>query len=181
MVRLVMVAAGVALTAVLFAGCGGGGDERAKVEANLQRFLATPEHAPSFPAGGPPRVKDNSCFKLEGSHAVLPLIAAKDVRPGMMVVLWRGMKVVAWPGSRSSAPVISSSYWNCLVKIGANVVIPVIVAVADESNDVLMADPRLPNTESEPPRIYPNTCKPKTRTRGGTCTKVEWVLVSPAG
>ena len=57
-----MVAGILALTAVVLAGCGGGGD-RAKVEASLQDYLASsvPEEGP-FPIGvGRPRLKDNSC------------------------------------------------------------------------------------------------------------------------
>ena len=36
-----MVAAIVALTVVLFAGCGGGADDRAKIETNLQHYLVS--------------------------------------------------------------------------------------------------------------------------------------------
>jgi len=195
-VRLVLVAASVTLTVVLFAGCGGGGDDRAKVEANLQRFLATPERSPWLPVGGgPPRVKDKSCVKVEGSHAVLRLISAKDLPPGMKVVLPPGGRVVLVPGDvllapgmktprgwRSLGTGIAASNWNCAVKIGTTVAIPVVVTVEDENNDVLMAGPRLPNTQSKP-RIYQNTCKPepRTRTRGSTCTKVVPGSVSPVG
>jgi hypothetical protein len=193
-----MVAATLALTASLLAGCGGAGDDRAKVEANLQRFLATPEHSPGFPVGGgPPRVQDHSCFKVEGSHAVLRLIDPKDLPPGMKVVLPPGMKVVLAPGTLARAPgmnifaprglrrlgtAVSASNWNCVVKIGTTVAIPAIVTVEDENNDVLMASPRPANTQSEP-RIYQNTCKPKpkTRTRPSTCTEVITGAVSPAG
>ena len=164
MVRLVLLAASVTLSVVLLAGCGGGGDDQAKVEANLQRFLATPEHPPGFPVGGgPPRVKDHSCFKVEGSQAVLWSITAKDVPPAMKVVLPPGRKVVPAPGMimappdwRSLATDISATDWNCVVKIGTTVAIPVVVTVEDENGDVLMASPRLPNTQSEP-RIYQNT------------------------
>lgn len=184
MVRLVLVAASVTLAVVLLAGCGGGGgDDRAKVEANLQRFLATPEHSPGFPVGGgPPRVKDHSCFKVEGSHAVLSVITGKDVPPGMKVVLPPGRKVMLPPGWRTLATDISATNWDCLVKIGTTVAIHVVVTVEDENDDVLMASPRLPNTQSEP-RIYQNTCKPdpKTRARPSTCTKVVRGPVSPAG
>ena len=41
MVRLVMVAAIVTLAGVLFGGCGAGGDDHAKVEANLQHYLVS--------------------------------------------------------------------------------------------------------------------------------------------
>lgn len=172
MVRLVLVAASVALTVVLSAGCGGGGDDPAKVEANLQRFLATPENSPGLPVGGgPPRVKDNSCFKVEGSQAVLRVITAKELPPGMKAVVPPGGKVVLPPGRLALAPGskiftpprwrslgtrTSASNWNCVVKIGATVAIPVVVTVEDENGDVLMATPRLPNTQSEP-RTYENT------------------------
>jgi hypothetical protein len=191
MVRLVLVAASVTLAVVLLAGCGGGGDDRAKVEANLQRFLATPEHSPGLPVGRPPRVKDHSCFKVEGSHAVLSVISAKDVPPGMKVVLPPGGKVVlapeggmmvAPPGWRSLAADVSATNWDCLVKIGTTVAIHLVVTVEDENDDVLMAGPRLLNTQSEP-RIYQNTCKPepKTGTRPSACTEVVRGSVSPAG
>lgn len=197
-VRLVPVAASVTLTVVLLAGCGGGRDDRAKVEANLQRFLATPEHSPGFPLGaGPPRVKDHSCFKVEGSHAVLRLITARDLPPDMRIVLPPGGKVVLAPGTLMLAPGmktfapqglrslgtdISATRWDCLVEIGTADAIPAVVTVQDENDDVLMASPRLQNTQSEP-RIYQNTCKPepKTRTRPSTCTKVVPGSVSPAG
>ena len=193
-----MVAAILALVASLLTGCGGGGgDEAAKVEANLQRFLVTPEHSPGFPVGGgPPRVKDHSCFKVEGRHAVLRLIAAKDLPPRMRAVLPPGGKALLAPGSVLRAPGmkifaprnwqslgadVSASNWNCVVEIGTTA-IPATVTVDDENNDVLMASPRLPNTQSEP-RIYQNTCKPepKTRTRPATCTEVVPGSVSPTG
>jgi hypothetical protein len=62
-----MVAATLALTGVLLAGCGGGGDDQARVETGLQNYLGNlyPEDS-DFPTGaGPPRVKAKGCFKLE--------------------------------------------------------------------------------------------------------------------
>jgi hypothetical protein len=53
----------LAVTVVLLAGCGGGGDDQAKVEASLQRYLVSlvPADGP-FPIGaGPARVKDDAC------------------------------------------------------------------------------------------------------------------------
>jgi len=53
----------LALTAVLLAACGGGGDERAKVEASLRQYVSTviPEES-GFPLGaGAPQVRKNSC------------------------------------------------------------------------------------------------------------------------
>jgi hypothetical protein len=65
MAMLLTATAGLALIAVLFAGCGGGGgDDAAKVEAGLRDYLATmnPEDT-DFPqgAGVVPRVVPNSC------------------------------------------------------------------------------------------------------------------------
>jgi hypothetical protein len=63
MARLLTVA-GLALTAVLLAGCGGGGgDDQAKVEASLRHFISgMPPEGGAFPIGaGPPRVRDNGC------------------------------------------------------------------------------------------------------------------------
>ena len=65
--------AALALTAVLFTACGGGGDDRTNVEASLRHYLSTPyPQAPclngalcppsDFPIGaGAPRVRENSC------------------------------------------------------------------------------------------------------------------------
>jgi hypothetical protein len=67
MARLVTVAGILVLTAVLLAGCGGGGgDDRAKVAANLQDYFVSlgPEGGP-FPVGaGPPAGKGE---RLQGS------------------------------------------------------------------------------------------------------------------
>jgi hypothetical protein len=55
-----------ALMAVLLAGCGGGTDDRAKVEASLRQYVSTVAPKESgFPLGaGAPRVKKNSCKKI---------------------------------------------------------------------------------------------------------------------
>lgn len=76
----------VAVVAVLFAGCGGGGVDGAKVESSLRQYISTltPPGAP-FPVGaGPPRVKQDSCidrhittrsgqiYKFQNAGAYLP-------------------------------------------------------------------------------------------------------------
>jgi hypothetical protein len=76
MAKLVMVAWILGLTAVLLAGCGGGGD-RAKVEASLHDYLVSlvPEDGP-FPIGaGTARVKENGCKD-------------RHVKDGMGLAVW---------------------------------------------------------------------------------------------
>jgi hypothetical protein len=112
MVRLVLASASVALTMMLFAGCGGGGgDDPAKVEASLQRYLvsAAPEDVP-FPIGaGAPRVKDNGCSKLE--------------------------KGSTWPNPLDVPPPARFARWNCVVEAGT-LATPVTVAVNDSTEIV---------------------------------------------
>lgn len=66
--------AGLSLTVVLFAACGGSGDASAKVAANLQHYLnasAPRQLRPGgFPVGaGPPRVKENGCRRIPRAQA----------------------------------------------------------------------------------------------------------------
>jgi hypothetical protein len=63
MARLVTVTGGLALVAVLLTGCGGGSDDRTKVEDSLRHYISGmhPEEG-AFPTdAGPPRVQDKSC------------------------------------------------------------------------------------------------------------------------
>jgi hypothetical protein len=106
-----MVAGMLALTAVLLAGCGGGGDDQAKVEASLEHYLVRlgPQDA-GLPIGaGTPRVKDKGCFKLEGA---------------------------AWPGY---GPRPRGALWQCVIEF-ETFAMPVTLAV-DESNEVVAAVP----------------------------------------
>ena len=63
MARLVTVTGGLALVAVLLTGCGGGGDDRAKVEDSLRHYISGMHPGEgAFPTdAGPPRVQDKSC------------------------------------------------------------------------------------------------------------------------
>ena len=167
MVRLVLVAAIGAFTVVLFAGCGGSGDDRAEVEANLQHYLLglAPGIAP-FPTGaGGPQVEDNGCFKLGR-----PRFGPGGPPPNY---------VSPRPG-QSFRPIAVAS-WNCVVKFGS-VAMPVTVDV-DKSSEVVAAAPSVMLRQQPKPRIYQNTCKPepKSRTRGSTCTKADPGSVSAAG
>jgi hypothetical protein len=109
-----LAAAALALTAMLVAGCGGGGDPRPKVEAGLQHYFSTfnPEDS-IFPyAAGAPRVKDNS---------------SKDLHRKFLG-MFRG------PTKSKNA-----ALWQCFVRFKA-FTLTVHVAVND-SNEVVWAMP----------------------------------------
>jgi hypothetical protein len=111
MARLLTVPAGLALLAVLFAGCGGGGDDHAKVEASLRDYFDT-VHADEtgFPLGlGVPRVRHNAC---KDDHVKVPKGKLLSDAAG----LWR---------ARFPEEV---ALWSCVVKIG-NLAQPTTVAV----------------------------------------------------
>jgi hypothetical protein len=142
-VRLVTVAATVALSAVLFGGCGGDGEDHAKVEANLQNYLVSlvPEEA-RFPIGaGTPRVENNSCFKREENSA--------------------------WPNLLDVPPPPRLARWSCAVKFGT-LSTPVTIAVDDDTK-VVAATPG--GALGKPTTRYRhNKCNPVTTSAvAGTC------------
>jgi hypothetical protein len=101
MARLLTVAAGLALLAVLFAGCGGG-DDHAKVEASLRDYFDTvlPEET-AFPLGlGVPRVRHNAC---KDEHVKVPRGKLLSDVAG----LWR---------ARFPEEV---ALWSCVVTVGS--------------------------------------------------------------
>jgi hypothetical protein len=143
-VRLVTVATTVALSVVLFAGCSGGGDDHAKVEANLQHYLVSlaPGDSP-FPIGaGTPRVKDNRCFELD-----------------------RGS---GWPNPLDVPPPPRLALWNCVVEFGT-LAMPVTIAVDDSAGVVAAAQGGMLRGP-KPKRYRRNLCKPVPTTRTGSST-----------
>ena len=125
-VGLVVLPAALALTAMVFTACGGGGaDDGAKVEASLQHYLRTPYPQQSFgqmspfPIGaGPPRVREHSCKKTHTGK----------VRPA------RTGKV-----RQARLPEELLSGWSCVVTFGKTP-LPVAVAVKG-SGEVYWAAP----------------------------------------
>jgi hypothetical protein len=118
MARLVMVAGVLVLTAVLLAGCGGGGGyDPVKVEASLQLYLGSlvPEDSPIPIGAGAPRVKDNSC---------------KDQH----VTIGKALPFLMWdPHVRIDKAL---ALWACVVRFGTTLATPVLVAV-DDSTEVV--------------------------------------------
>src|SRR5262245_12752234 len=124
MVSLVLVAASVALTMVLLAGCGGGGDDRARVEDGLRDYLGALSPArrqSSFPTGaGVPRVRRKAC---NDGHVKVP--------SGQ--VLWDRAGV--WKATLPEEVAL----WTCVVTLGG-VVGRATEAVSDRHEDLWATD-----------------------------------------
>ena len=118
----------VAIVAMLFAGCGGGGaDNSAKVESNLRAYFGTVNPADTaFPQGGGvvPRVMTNSCKHLH------PRIARSSPPPPRIVR--------------------ENGVWLCVVRFG-KLVMDVGVLV-DDSYKVVAALPGVRGSP-RPPRL----------------------------
>lgn len=113
-VRIVLASFAVA---VPLAGCGSGGNDQAKVEADLQRYMLgmRPEQT-GFPMGlGPPKVQANSCRD-------------RNIRVEKRDVMWSSTSFGIPVGSRGAL-------WGCVVKLGAYVT-RVHVLVADRTRVV---------------------------------------------
>ena len=122
-------AAALALTAMLAAGCGGGGEPRPKIEAGLRHYFSTfnPEDS-IFPYGaGAPRVIDNGCKEL---HRKFPLPPVGD---------WVGLSLDADGHLTLPAKFRNVALWQCFVRFNA-FTLTVHLAVND-SNEVVWAAP----------------------------------------
>jgi hypothetical protein len=115
MARFLTVTGRLALIAVLLAGCGGSGDDRAKVEASLRNYLST--IAPQaclgsrlcgegvFPIGaGSPQVRENSCKKIHTGawSCVITFAHGKAALPVAVAVKDSGEVTSAWPVSQAA-------------------------------------------------------------------------------
>ena len=139
-VGLVFLSAPLALAAMLLTGCGGGGDDQARVEASLRHYFSTlnPEDS-GFPAGaGPPRVKDNGCVKLEPAPLTLPFDKVR-VNGHLRLFTPRRRRV---------------SFWHCAVIFGTYR--PMRVAVVVDGTKVVgaMPDPVRGRVHQAPARTY---------------------------
>jgi hypothetical protein len=125
-VGLVFFSAALALAAMLLTGCGGGTDDRAKVEASLRHYLSTldPQGClssrvclqPIFPVGaGAPQVRENSCKKIQtgpprlpeglsGWSCVITFPPGKTALPVAVAVKDNGEISWAGPTSREALP-----------------------------------------------------------------------------
>jgi len=127
--------AALALTAMLVAGCGGGGDPRPTVEAGLRHYFTTfrPEDS-IFPHGaGPPGVKANGCKDLHRKFPPPPPGPGRKVR-------------LLPPGSTKFEKV---ALWQCFVRF-ENFTLTAQVAVND-SNEVVWAVPVYGDPRKAPP------------------------------
>ncbi len=118
---MIFLLVAVALTAMLLAGCGGGADPGAKVEAALGNYLSTVDPLKAgFPVGaGFPRVRHKACkdghFKVE---------------KGQVLSDKAGMSRARFPEE--------VALWSCVVTVGS-LVLPTTVAVTG-STEVVWAE-----------------------------------------
>jgi hypothetical protein len=120
MARLLTVTAGLALLAVLFAGCGGGGDDHVKVEASLRDYFGTViGEETGFPIGlGVPRVRHKAC---------------KDQH----VKVQKGQVLYAGPVSARFPEEVA--LWSCVVTLGRLAQLATVAVTG--STDVVWAKP----------------------------------------
>lgn len=134
----VLLPAALALTAILLvAGCGGG-DHSAKVEDTLQSSLNNldPELRQAFPIGaGPPRVKANSCRKIE--EPAPP--------PGRRPPLPARLREVLVPPARRLPKHLA--FWSCVVRFAHT---PFHLRVALEDNGKIFSAMLMPRQVLRP-------------------------------
>ena len=143
----------VAVVAVLFVGCGGGGVDGAKVESSLRQYLSTLDpFSSSFPTGsGPPRVKENSCRKMPKPQA--PLVRQEKGTKAHAPIV-RPPKLTK-AQARFVRLLERSSGWSCVVTFRGTYSLPVVVLV-NPTGEVLDAQPA-PRGSPRPPVLPPAT------------------------
>jgi hypothetical protein len=145
--------AALALTAMLFAGCGGGGDDRVKVEDSLRDYLGTIDLSQSsFPVGAGVvlRVRHKACTDQH-------------------VKVQRG-QVLSVPGMRRARFPEQVALWSCVVTFGS-LALPTTVAVTGSTEVVwavalpfeafvmAIVQQDLNTVRAGPPRLKGNSCK----------------------
>jgi hypothetical protein len=113
--RFLRLAGGLALVAVLLAGCGSGGSESANVEASLRHYLSTIDPQAClgsrfcgqgvFPLGaGAPQVRENSCKKAHAGvwSCVITFAHGKAALPVAVAVERSDEVTSAWPVSQAA-------------------------------------------------------------------------------
>jgi hypothetical protein len=117
----------VAVVAVLFAGCGGGGDDQARVGAGLQTYLGivAPEESGLPTGSGPPRVADRSCRD-------------RHVKTGNSIGL--ALFNLNVPSSSRNPEL---TLWSCVVRV-RNVALPMDVVVNDRTRVVWASGKQTP-------------------------------------
>jgi hypothetical protein len=138
--RSVLLPAALALTVMLVAGCGGGG-HRAKVEDTLQDSLNTldPALRTAFPVGaGPPRVKENSCRKIQERQVLPPRPPGRPILPAQLP------RRLVRPAPR---PPQHLAFWSCVVRFAHT---PFHLRVALEDNGKIYAAMLMPRQVLRP-------------------------------
>jgi len=125
----------LALIAVVFAGCGGGGATPAKVEASLRHYISgMPPEESAFPINaGPPRVRDNGC---KNRHATTKSGQFHSFHSAyVMLPKWLAL-------------------WSCVVTFRHSLTLPVDVAV--KGSDVVAVFPGASKgaPRQSPPTVY---------------------------
>ena len=117
---LVFLSAALALTAVLLPACGGGADDRTKVEASLRHYISTlaPGDVAFTIGSGPPRLQDKSC---KDRHVTTKRGQVHSFHSAT-VILPEGLAL-----------------WSCVVTFTTGLTLPVDVAVKGSEVVVVFA------------------------------------------
>ena len=138
MARSVTVAGILTLIAVLLAGCGGGGDDRAMVEAGLRHYVVNLD--PEAPPRGASGATNPTLFPIGAT-----LFPIGTGSPRILKNSCTDRHVEAKKGQTLSSRTWSAflpedlALWSCVIKFGSYAM-PVLVGVND-STEVVLATP----------------------------------------